>query len=236
MARASGLKLVAFAESGGHPVYHLQTRAQTDRCLYVSAGIHGDEPAGCEGLVHWAEKRLPGLVRQGRSLLLLPCLNPWGLVNNRRSDEHGHDLNRLFDRNDLSPISELKRLIGCRRFALAIHLHEDYDAQGNYLYELLKEPLSWGPELLAACRRAIPIDERRRIDGRTFVGGCFVRRFPQKIPGHPEALHLFPKHCPRVLTFETPSEFALQDRVRAQVLLLEGCIRRLFQPAPPPTA
>ena len=234
MARASGLKLQAFAESSGYPVYHLQTRAQNDRGLYVSAGIHGDEPAGCAGLIHWAEKRLAGLVRQGLSLFLLPCLNPWGLVNNRRSDEEGNDLNRLFDRGDLSPVSELKRLLEPRHFALAIHLHEDYDAQGNYLYELLKEPLPWGPELLAGCRRAIPVEPRRRIEGRSFQYGCFVRRQPRSVPGHPEALHLFPTHCPRALTFETPSELALPRRVQAQFLLLEGCVRRFWHPPSPP--
>ena len=48
IARASGLQLTAFAESGGHPVYALQTRARSPGGLYVSAGIHGDEPAGPE--------------------------------------------------------------------------------------------------------------------------------------------------------------------------------------------
>ena len=231
VARACGLRLTPFAESSGYPVYQLQTRDRSPGGLYVSAGIHGDEPGGGEGLILWAERHLPALLRRPRSLplLLLPCLNPWGLVNNRRSDEAGHDLNRLFKRDDLAPLAELKRLLRGRRFDLALHLHEDYDARGSYLYELHKLADDWGHGLLAACRRAVPIDPRRRIDGRLFDRGLWLRRRNLRgIPQRPEAVHLYKYHCPRVLTFETPSEFDLARRAQAHVLLLRECVRRLL--------
>ena len=230
VARACGLKLTAFAEADGYPVYCLRTRSPSSGGLYVSAGIHGDEPAGCEGLLRWAERHLHALARRQPTLpfLLLPCLNPWGLVHNRRSDEAGHDLNRLFNRDDLAPLTELKGLLADRRFDLALHLHEDYDAQGNYLYELHREPAAWGHDLLAVCQRAIPIDARRRIDGRTFDRGVWRRRHVRRIPEHPEAVHLFRQGCPRVITFETPSEFALERRVQAHVLLVRECVRRFL--------
>ena len=43
----------------------------------------------------------------------------------------------------------------------------------------------------------------------------------------PEALYLYPDCCPHFLTFETPSEFSLADRVRAHIRLIEVCVRRL---------
>ena len=238
VARACRLRLTAFAEADGYPVYRLQTRDRLPGGLYVSAGIHGDEPAGCEGLLVWAERHLPALVsgKQSLPLLLLPCLNPWGLVHNRRSNEAGHDLNRLFDRDDLAPIAELKQLLEGRRFELALHLHEDYDAQGNYLYELHRERSVWGHDLLAVCRRSLPLDLRRRIDGRPFDLGVWRRTHVRRIPEHPEAVHLFRHGCPRVITFETPSEFDLQRRVQAHVLLLRECVRRILAVPPPPPA
>ena len=168
-------------------------------------------------------------------LVVLPCLNPWGLVNNRRSDRDGHDLNRLFHRTDFSPLVELKkRLEGCR-FDLAMHLHEDYDAQGIYLYELKKQPPAWGHALLAKCKGAIRIDPRRRIDGRGFDAGLYLRHGSRfRVPDHPEAIHLYRSLCPHVLTFETPSEFDLKRRVQAQVLLVDECVRRLLAAARPP--
>ena len=230
VARACGLKLAAFAESDGYPVYCLQTRDRSPGGLYVSAGIHGDEPAGCAGLLQWAEQHLPALLRREPALplLLLPCLNPWGLVHNRRSDEADRDLNRLFDRDDLSPLTEWKLLLTGRRSDLALNLHEDYDAQGSYVYEIRREPGVWGHDLLAACHRALPPDPRRRIDGRPFDRGVWLRRRVGRIPEHPEAIYLFQEGCPRVITFETPSEFALHRRVQAHVLLLRECVRRLL--------
>lgn len=230
------MRLETLAESGGYPVYFLQTRDQTPGGLYASAGIHGDEPGGTEGLIAWAEEHLPDLVKGRRlPLTLLPCLNPWGLVNNRRSDEADHDFNRSFGRDDLSPVAELKRLIADRRYALAVHLHEDYDAQGIYLYELTAAAQPWGRDLLDACSRAIPVDLRPRIDARVFHRGLWLRRRIREAPLFPEARFLFPRRCPRALTFETPSELALLDRTRAHVLLLEECTRRLLAaPAPTP--
>ena len=231
VARAAGLEMEAFARSGGFPVHCLRTRARANGGLYASAGIHGDEPAAAEGLLRWAETRLPALVRLKPTLplMILPCLNPWGLVNNRREDEAGQDLNRVFDRTNVAPVGELRQLLARRHFDVAVHLHEDYDARGNYLYELHTRAPDWGAELLAHCAAAIPIDPRGRIDGRPFKNGVALRRANlQRIPLHPEAIYLYLRNTSHVFTFETPSEFSLARRVRAHVLLMEGCVRRLL--------
>lgn len=237
IARACGLKLEPFAESGGFPLFVLRTRDHVPGGVYLSAGIHGDEPAGCLGLATWAEKGLPALARSPAPMpvMVFPCLNPWGLVNNRRSDQDGNDLNRLFNRSDLSPLAEWKPLLQGRRFDLAINLHEDFDAEGSYVYELHRELPVWGHDLLAACHGTLPADLRRRIDGRNFHQGLYRQQGRlRNIPGHPEAVYLYRHHCPRALTFETPSEFDLKIRVQAQVLLIEECVRRLLATARPP--
>ena len=232
VARAAGLKLAAFAQAGDYPIYALGTRSQTDGGLYVSAGIHGDEPAATEGLIQWAETRLPALMRGPRALplLIFPCLNPWGLTNNRRSNEQGQDLNRIFDREDVLPVRAWKKLLGVRRFHVALALHEDYDARGTYLYEIHRRAPDWGADLLARCQPALPIDSRRRIESRPFRNGVLLRRRDlENLPFCPEALPLYQHHTPHVITFETPSEFGLARRVRAHVLLVEECVRRLSQ-------
>jgi protein MpaA len=230
VASAARLKLTAFAQSGEYPVYYLQTRGNAAGGLYLSAGIHGDEPAGPEALLQWAEKHLATLVRQESSLplLILPCLNPWGLVNNHRSDAEGRDLNRLFHRNDSSPVRELKLLLTGRRFDLGLSLHEDYDGRGIYLYEINPEPPNFGPALLEAASAALPIDWRRRIDGRPIRDGIALRRANlARFPFHPETIYLHLHHGSHMVTFETPSEFSLASRIHAHLLLIEECVRLL---------
>jgi hypothetical protein len=228
VARASRLSLETLATAGEYPVYCLRTRASCSQGLYLSAGIHGDEPASPAGLLDWAEDHLPALARAKFPLLILPCLNPWGLANNIRCDQRGHDLNRSFDSARLAPIPQLKKLLAGQKFTLAVMLHEDYDARGNYLYELRGRLPACGPELLEAASAAVPIDARQRIDGRPFREGCAQRIANiRRVPLQPEAIYLFRRHAPRVITFESPSEFALERRVRTQRLFVEACVRRL---------
>lgn len=226
IARSAGLKLGELARAGEYPVHVLETPGAADdpATLYLSAGIHGDEPAAAEGLACWAERHLPRFTRGRRPppLLILPCLNPWGLVNNQRADARGRDLNRLFDRRNLSPIAQIRRLVQGRRFSLTINLHEDYDARGVYLYELSRRPPDIGADLLKSVSEIIPLETRTRIDGRPAKNGLMLRRANlQRIPLHPEAIYLYLNQCDRSLTFETPSEFALDRRVEAHVRALE---------------
>jgi hypothetical protein len=44
--------------------------------------------------------------------------------------------------------------------------------------------------------------------------------------GFPEAIWLHDQHAHRALTVESPSEFALEKRVRAHVAVIEECVRR----------
>lgn len=230
IARGAGLRLIPFAQVGEYPVYHLRTRGSLAGGFYVSAGIHGDEPAGPAALAFWAETHLPALVQEQNALplFILPCLNPWGLVENRRSDPAGRDLNRIFNRR-VPPIRELMRLIAKERFALGVALHEDYDGRGMYLYEINEAPPVIGAALLRACRsKSMPTDSRRVIEDFPFKDGLLRRRvLPEDVRMHPEALAVYPRHAPRFITFETPSEFGLAHRVRAHVRLLEACVNHL---------
>lgn len=222
-----------FARAGKYPVYRVRTPERLGRegGLYVSAGIHGDEPAAPDALALWGESRLPALMRRKRPLplMILPCLNPWGLVNNRRTDARDRDLNRLFDRVNISPIRELKQLLVGWRFAFGLSLHEDYDARGIYGYELHGHPPDWGAQILRACADIIPVDPRKWIEGRSFKNGLMLRRRDlERIPLHPENIYLhLQNHCAHTLTFETPSEFSLAKRIQTHVRVIDECIKRI---------
>jgi protein MpaA len=219
LARGSGLRLFPIATVDGFPVYCVQSPALVGgNGLYLSAGIHGDESASTEGLLAWAQ-RSREQIRQ-LPVLIFPCLNPWGLVMNRRSDEGGNDLNRMFHADQHPTVAAVRQTAAPYAFDAAMLLHEDYDAQGAYLYELCKGP-SFGDSILNAVEAVLPKDPRPRVDGRKARAGIVrprlsLRRFAEM--GHPEAVWLHLRGCARSITFETPSEASLEVRVEAHVL------------------
>src|SRR5450755_2985466 len=97
VARKSGVPLRRLAKADGCEHFYLRTPAlAATGGIYFSAGIHGDEPGSTEALITWAEQQRKKL--RDLPLLLLPCLNPWGLVRNVRLNMGGEDLNRSFHR------------------------------------------------------------------------------------------------------------------------------------------
>ena len=228
VARKTGLSLRHLAVVDGFPLLGLTTPALSSTGgIYVSAGIHGDEAASTEGLITWAEAQGRKLAKL--PLLLLPCLNPWGLVQNRRSNAQGDDLNRSFHREDLATITATKQFAAPYQFAAALMMHEDYDGQGVYLYEIQRVQPYWGEALLNAARAHLPTDPRLRIDGRKVQNGVYRRRYDRRVferIGYPEAIWLHLEHSARTFTVETPSEFALEQRIAAQAAMLDETIRQ----------
>ncbi len=76
----------------------------------------------------------------------------------------------------------------------------------------------------------MPIDPRAKIDSRRARKGVVRRPVnPSLITLAPEAIYLHRNHARRTFTFETPSEFAIADRVESQVALVDACVRMLLE-------
>ena len=231
LARRAGLALRVLTEHDGYPVLAITSPAW-DRAepgaLYLSAGIHGDEPAGTEALLEWAEAE--GRALRHLPLLILPCLNPWGLQENNRRDRSGRDLNREWRTSAHPLVGAVKSLLIGRRIALALTLHEDYDGQGFYLYEptRFRAPDVWGERIVKRVGLILPPDPRRQIDGRAQTAPGIIRRYllsPERMAPEPEALFLHYHVADRTFTFETPSEFALEQRVAAQIAAISAALQ-----------
>ena len=229
VARKNGVPLRSLDRADGFAHFYLRTPALTQTGgIYFSAGIHGDEPASTEALITWAEAQ--GRKLRKLPLLLLPCLNAWGLVQNIRLNMEGVDLNRAFHRTDLPVIEAVKRVVAGRQFDAAVMLHEDYDGQGVYLYEVQHVQPYWGEDMLKAALPYLPTDPRVWIDGRKATNGIHRRRVDKRRfarIGHPEAIWLHLEHSARTFTVETPSEFALEQRVAAHIAVIEEVVRRV---------
>jgi protein MpaA len=185
--------------------------------IYISTGIHGDEPAGLlAALKLIRENRWPENVE----IFLVPCLNPVGFTLNRRENADGVDLNRDY-RGPKTPevrahIAWLERQ---PKFDLYLCLHEDWESHGFYLYEQNPDSKpSLAEKILGAVKEVCPVDLSENIEGREARGGIIRPNIkPHERPDWPEAFYLIVNKSRQGYTLEAPSDFILSVRVNALV-------------------
>jgi protein MpaA len=185
--------------------------------IYISSGIHGDEPAGpLAALRLLQENNWP----TDAEIFLLPCLNPVGFTLNKRGNGDGIDLNRDY-RNPKAAESRahIAWLERQPRFDLYLCLHEDWESHGFYLYEQNPDQkISLAENMIEAVKKVCPVDLSENIEGRPAKNGILRPNIlPQERPDWPEALYLISHKSRQGYTLEAPSDFPLQTRVNALV-------------------
>jgi predicted deacylase len=187
------------------------------RRLYISAGIHGDEPAGPLAVRQlMQENRWPA----DTEVLVCPCLNPTGFPLNRRENAQGIDLNRQYlhleSAETRAHVAWLERQPA---FDVALCLHEDWESHGFYIYELNPDNQpSHAEEILRRVSAVCPIDHSEVIEERPAQGGVIrPSADPRSRPQWPEAFWLLTYKTRHSYTLEAPSDFPLPARVAALV-------------------
>jgi murein peptide amidase A len=189
--------------------------------LYLSAGIHGDEPAG--------PLALRELVRinswpANLGVWMCPCLNPSGFSLNQRESVAGFDLNRQYLHLDAAETrAHVNWLERQPSFDVALCLHEDWEAHGFYLYELNPDQRpSHAEEIIRIVAQHCPVDLSPQIEGRAAQGGIVRPSVdPESRHQWPEAFYLLNRKTRHSYTLEAPSDFALEVRVQALVRSVE---------------
>jgi protein MpaA len=234
-AAAAGFAIEKFGEAAGWPLLALRrAAAKADApVIYLSAGIHGDEPAGPLALRRLLKEKF---FATHCHWLICPALNPGGLAAKTRENPANVDLNRDY-REPQSPEAKQHRAflqreqVGANpRFVLSILLHEDWETQGYYMYELNRtaQPLL-GPKVLAAVEPICGVDHSPVIEGMEATHGLITRpvtNFEER-PLWPESLWLVLKHTDRSMTLEAPSAQDLERRVAAHCAAVRTAIAAL---------
>ncbi len=195
--------------------------------IYISTGIHGDEPAGpLAALELLRANRWPDNVE----IVLLPCLNPPGFVANRRENNGGIDLNRDYRNSRSAEIrAHITWLERQPRFDLYLCLHEDWESRGFYLYEQNPDNKpSLADPIIEAVGKVCPIDPSETIEDRPARNGVIRPNIkPQERPDWPEALYLISHKSRQGYTLEAPSDFPIETRVAALTAAVDTVVKFL---------
>ena len=199
----------------GIPLSTLDPRPSTR--IYLSAGIHGDEPAGpLAALRLIQENQWP----ENMDLWFCPCLNPLGFALNSRENSRGIDLNRDY----LKPATEeiaahIAWLERQPNFDLCLLLHEDWESYGFYLYEQNPDNRrSLAEPMIEAISKICPIDPNELIEGRPAQNGIIRPNIDlNSRPQWAEAFYLIKNKTRQGYTLEAPSDYPLSTRVDALV-------------------
>jgi protein MpaA len=192
--------------------------------FYISAGVHGDEPAGPLAALELLRRdQWPA----NAEMVMLPCLNPVGFNNNRRENGQGIDLNRDYLNPQSAEVrAHLAWLERQSPFDMTLCLHEDWESHGFYVYELNPDQKPSRAEAMVTAVAAVcPIDRSAMIEGRPAQNGVIRPELhPQMRPSWPEAFWLMQHKTRLSYTPEAPSDFPLQMRVNALVTAVQAAL------------
>jgi hypothetical protein len=217
LARECGFRAESFGEISGVPQLALTKRTRGPRPrIYLSAGIHGDEPAPPLALLDLLQR---GIFDERAVWFICPLLNPAGFIARTRENADGLDLNRDYKSlRSLEIQAHARWLQRQPNFDLALCLHEDWESQGVYLYELNPSgQSSLARAILDAVAKICPIETATIIDGRTTAEPGIVRPVADPLLRDlwPESIYLRAHHTQLEYTLETPSSFPLAQRIAA---------------------
>ena len=195
--------------------------------LYLSSGIHGDEPAGPLAVRYLLQQdQWPAQL----DLWMCPCLNPEGFGLNRRENAEGLDLNRQYrEPRAAEVLTHMRWLADQPQFDLCLCLHEDWESHGFYVYEANPDGrASLAEAILAQVAEVCPIDLSTLIEGRPAQNGVIRPNIdPHSRAQWPEAFFLLTRKTRLSYTLEAPSDFPIQSRVAALVVAVETAARVL---------
>lgn len=217
LALQRGFRVERFGHIGDCPLIALTKRTSGPRPrIYLSAGIHGDEPAPPLALLESLED---GFFDARANWFICPLLNPTGFLRGSRDNADGIDLNRDYRHLASAEIrAHIKWLQRQPNFDRAICLHEDWESTGFYLYELNPSGRSsFADAIIKGVENVCTIESAAIIDGRESVARGIIRPIADPLLREqwPEAIYLRAHHTNLTYTLESPSAFPLAQRICA---------------------
>ena len=185
--------------------------------ILLSAGVHGDEPAGVEAILQFLERDLTDLLNRFH-ILVLPCVNPSGYANDTRENVKDEDINRAF-KDEIPDSMLIKEQLAGRRFDIFLDMHEDYDATGTYFYEGQRDEKWLAPSIAQQAKEIGTLDDDVSENDIPLAEGVL-----QVDPAWAErgfTSYVYEHHTDHAIITETSSNWPLPKRVEVHLLALD---------------
>jgi len=194
----------------------------------ISAGIHGDEPAGVEAICTFLENGRYKTHLDQWEITILPCINPYGFENDIRENHENKDLNRLFkDHKPPHEVQLAKSIFMPSYFDISIELHEDCDSHGYYLFQKSNNPngVKIGIKIIEALKGIISINLDETIENMPADKGVIHRiKNINQMEWWPMASYSLSMKTGHCLTLETPTKLAMDTRVHAHLVAMDNAL------------
>ncbi len=204
--------------------------------VLLTGGVHGNEPAGVEALLQFAEALAQGSVAYSETAFdIIPVVNPWGWVHRRRRNAEDQDLNRDFASFDAPESRVIKSLFDSNVYDLMVDLHEDGHVSGFYFYRLAHPDDELCQVIIKRVRDAgHPIYHGRAskiFQARDGVISCALwsLQLARAIRQLSLSNYCRLQGCPQSFLFETPSRLPLDARVSMHRIALDALLTQGFE-------
>jgi hypothetical protein len=212
-----------FGEADGYPILGAKVGRWNggERRILITGGVHGDEPAGTEAAVRFLEEASED-APDPIGFLVLPCLNPWGYEHDSRENKVGLDVNRSMRKRKVRVVNLAKRILAGRRFDLAMDLHEDFDADGFYLYEPQNGRQGLGARIAEAVRPIGPVGNGTSDEDIRVSEG--VLAVDPKWGDVGFSTYVYIHHSDHAIIAETASKRPMEERVAMHLRAIEVAV------------
>jgi len=206
---------------------------KAEKNVLITAGIHGNEPAGVEAALSLIEEiAADPTLYPNITLRILPILNPWGWQRDQRFNGAGKDLNRDFASFETPEARIIKEWLQGKSFDLIVNIHEDPRAGGYYIYQYGRPDQALCRQIISQIRQnGLPIENNvsmmllRTDDGlidAPMWGLRYMRLTGQLSLDNYCRFH----HTTEVYTLESPATRPLEERIHVHRSSLDMLIRR----------
>jgi murein peptide amidase A len=201
--------------------------ASVNKNIYISAGMHGDEPASPPAILELLkENKWP----KDLNIWICPCLNPIGFTFNTRENEEKIDLNRDYKNPKTPEIqAHIKWLQNLPQFDTTLNLHEDWESPGFYIL-MPQEQDSIAAKIIERVEKIFPINKNLIIEGFDASNGVVSPKLNfEEREFWPEAFYLVRNKGGMHYTFEAGSDYPLKARVAALIEATKAAIEATFR-------
>lgn len=223
-----------------YPIYGVIAKSPNPDAhnVFLSAGVHGDEPAAVYALLEFLEKKVYDYLDYF-NFVVSPCLNPSGFEIDTRGNLDGVNINESFKKSSLiQGVNIFTQFLANnpRQYLFAIDMHEDPthkrvkgfrlrdSPKRFYMYEVSPDRRSQvGPRIIQKLKKnGVLICRRKKIYGECSENGIVWSRglsdpaYPYRdaVEGHIQ------KYTSNVFTSETPTCWPLEDRIETHLKML----------------